>query len=114
MQKAPNEESKLVLCIAGAIYDVLVDLRPGSPTYKSWAAVFLTAREPRAVFVPPGVAHGFLTLADNSTVYYQISAPYNAECALGVRWDDPAFGTVWPAEPVVISRRDATFGDYAK
>lgn len=111
-QLAPNEESKLVLCLSGSIYDVLVDLRPGSPTHKRWDAVTLTAPEPLAVFVPPGVAHGFLTLVDDSCVYYQISMPYDQNSASGARWDDPAFGIEWPKKPVVISQRDANFEGY--
>ena len=111
-QLAPHEESKLVLCLSGSIYDVLVDLRPGSPTHKRWDTVTLTAPEPLAVFVPAGVAHGFMTLVDDSLVYYQISAPYDKPSASGARWDDPALGIEWPREPRVISQRDANFGDY--
>jgi dTDP-4-dehydrorhamnose 3,5-epimerase len=112
LQLAPHEESKLVVCVSGAVFDVVVDLRSGSPTHKFWDAVELSASEPLAVFVPPGVAHGYLTIVDNSTVYYQISAPYEPTSASGARWDDPAFGISWPSEPVVISARDSSFGDY--
>jgi dTDP-4-dehydrorhamnose 3,5-epimerase len=112
LQLAPHEESKLVLCVSGAIYDVVVDLRPGSSTHRNWDAVELIAPEPLAVFVPPGVAHGYLTTVDNSTVYYQISTAYEPTSALGARWDDPAFGISWPSEPVVISARDSSFGNY--
>jgi dTDP-4-dehydrorhamnose 3,5-epimerase len=111
-QLAPDEESKLVLCISGAVYDVVVDLRSGSPTHKVWDSVELTSSEPLAVFVPPGVAHGYLTIVDNSTVYYQISTPYEPTSASGARWDDPAFGISWPSEPKVISARDSSFADY--
>ncbi len=97
LQVAPHGESKLILCVSGALYDVVVDLRPGSSTHKVWDAVELTAPEPLAVFVPPGVGHGYLTLVDNTTVYYQISAPYDPSSASGVRWDDPAFGINWPS-----------------
>jgi dTDP-4-dehydrorhamnose 3,5-epimerase len=114
LQVAPDEEAKLVMCISGSVYDVLVDLRPGSSTYRSWAAVSLACDRPCAVFVPPGVAHGFLTMVDNSTVYYQISAPYHKESAAGVRWDDPAFGIKWPRQPAVISERDTTFEAYTQ
>jgi dTDP-4-dehydrorhamnose 3,5-epimerase len=113
LQDAPHQESKLVLCVSGAVYDVLVDLRRGSSTHKVWDAVELTASEPLAVFVPPGVAHGYLTTVDNSTVYYQISAPYDPTSASGARWDDPAFGITWPSRPLVISVRDSSFEDYA-
>jgi dTDP-4-dehydrorhamnose 3,5-epimerase len=112
LQLAPHQESKLVLCVSGAVYDVVVDLRPGSRTHKVWDAVELTAFEPLAVFVPPGVAHGYLTSIDNSTLYYQISAPYDPACASGARWDDPAFGITWPRQPTVISARDSSFEDY--
>jgi dTDP-4-dehydrorhamnose 3,5-epimerase len=112
LQLAPYQESKLVLCTSGAVYDVVVDLRPGSGTYKVWDAVELTASEPLALFVPPGVAHGYLTTIDNSTVYYQISTPYDPGSASGVRWDDPAFGITWPNQPRVISPRDSSFEDY--
>jgi dTDP-4-dehydrorhamnose 3,5-epimerase len=111
-QVAPHQESKLVFCLSGSIYDVVVDLRPGSPTHKCWDTVTLTAPEPLAVFVPAGVAHGFMTLIDDSLVYYQISAPYDTQSALGARWDDPAFGIEWPRKPEVISQRDASFEDY--
>lgn len=111
-QLAPHEESKLVMCLSGSIYDVVVDLRPGSPTHKRWDTVSLAAPEPLAVFVPAGVAHGFMTIMDESLVYYQISAPYDKPSASGARWDDPAFGIEWPREPEVISQRDANFGDY--
>jgi dTDP-4-dehydrorhamnose 3,5-epimerase len=111
-QRHPDEESKLVLCVAGAVYDVLVDVRPTSATHKTWTAVHLSASGQTALFVPPGVAHGFLTLQDDTTVYYQISAPYSPQAASGVRWNDPAFGIEWPLMPSVISARDAAFEDY--
>ena len=111
-QRHPDEESKLVLCVAGAVYDVLVDVRPSSATHRAWAAVHLDSSGRTALFVPPGVAHGFLTLRDDTTVHYQISAPYSPQASSGVRWDDPAFGIEWPTVPSVISARDAAFEDY--
>jgi dTDP-4-dehydrorhamnose 3,5-epimerase len=112
-QAAPFEESKLVRVTRGAIHDVLVDLRPASPTYCRWFAAELTADNRRALHVPPGVAHGFLTLVDGSEVSYQISQRYSPAHARGVRWDDPAFGIEWPAAPRVISERDRTYPDFA-
>jgi dTDP-4-dehydrorhamnose 3,5-epimerase len=107
-QIPPHEEAKLVRCTAGAIYDVIVDLRPGSPTWAQWIAVELTSQNRLMVYVPEGFAHGFQTLADNSEVCYQMSATYSPESARGVRWDDPAFGIEWPLSVSVISERDRT------
>jgi dTDP-4-dehydrorhamnose 3,5-epimerase len=108
----PHAESKVVSCARGAIYDVLVDLRPG-PQQRHWIAVELTAENRRMLFVPEGVAHGFLTLADDTEVSYLISEPYAADCARGVRYSDPAFAITWPSEPKVISQRDASYPDFA-
>ncbi|HEX8243788.1 MAG TPA: dTDP-4-dehydrorhamnose 3,5-epimerase, partial [Longimicrobium sp.] len=96
-QAEPHAEAKLVRCTAGAVYDVIVDLRPESPTRLRWIGVELSAANRRALYVPEGCAHGFQTLADASEVFYQISVPYAAESARGVRWNDPAFGITWPA-----------------
>lgn len=111
-QAAPYEEVKLVRCTHGAIYDVVVDLRPQSPTFKRWIAVTLTDQNRRMVYIPAGCAHGFLTLQDNSEVFYQMSQVYNAESARGVRWDDPSFGIDWPEKVQVISERDRTYPDF--
>lgn len=109
-QSAPHEEAKLVRCIRGAIYDVALDLRAGSPTFRQWVAVELTADNGRALYIPKGCAHGFQTLADNTEVFYQISTPFHPGCARGVRWNDPAFGIEWPAEPSLIqSERDRNY-----
>jgi len=110
-QRAPFEEAKLLRCVRGAIYDVLVDIRPRSSSYLRWFGLELTAESGRMLYVPEGVAHGYLTLVDQSDVLYFISAPYSAEHAAGVRWNDPRIGIVWPAEPRVISDRDAAFPD---
>jgi dTDP-4-dehydrorhamnose 3,5-epimerase len=111
-QVPPCAETKLVRCTRGAIYDVVVDLRPESPTFKNWIAVVLTAQNRRAVYVPEGCGHGFLTLEDETEVLYQISEFYSAEAARGVRWDDPAFQLVWPEEVIVISERDRTYPNF--
>jgi dTDP-4-dehydrorhamnose 3,5-epimerase len=111
-QAAPFEEAKLVRCTAGAIFDVVVDLRPESSSFKGWFGEELSAENRRALYVPEGCAHGFLTLADDSEVHYQISQFYSPEAARGVRWDDPAFGITWPGEVVVINDRDRTYPDF--
>lgn len=111
-QAAPYEETKLVRCEAGAIFDVAVDLRASSPTFTRWVGAELTAENRRALCIPPGCAHGYVTLADASQVSYQISAPYTPEAARGVRWDDPAFAIEWPAEVRVINERDASYPDF--
>lgn len=108
-QAEPYGESKLVRCTRGAIYDVALDLRPDSETYRRWCAVELTADNRRTLHIPDGVAHGFQTLADSSEVFYQISRPYEPRAARGVRWDDPAFGINWPEAPQVISERDRSY-----
>src|SRR5260370_3115643 len=111
-QIAPFAEAKLVRCASGAIYDVVLDLRPDSRTYKDWISVVLTAENRKAVYVPEGCAHGFLTLEENSEVFYQISQFYNAESARGVRWDDPAFQIMWPHSVQVISEADRSYADF--
>jgi dTDP-4-dehydrorhamnose 3,5-epimerase len=111
-QEAPYCEAKLVRCTQGAIYDVVVDLRPESPTFKGWIAVVLTAANRHMLYVPEGCGHGFLTLEDETEVFYQISQVYNAESSRGVRWDDPAFQINWPTRVSVISERDRTYPDF--
>ncbi len=110
-QVAPHEEAKLVRCTMGAIYDVIIDLRPESPTFKQWVAVELTALNRRMLYVPEGFAHGFQTLEDNTEVLYQMSEFYHSECARGVRWDDPAFGIKWPDGNRIISVKDLQYPD---
>lgn len=105
-QAEPYPEAKLVRCTMGAIYDVIIDLRKDSPTFKRWAAVELTAQNRRALYVPEGFAHGFQTLEDNTEVFYQMSEFYHPECARGVRWDDPAFGVEWRLPVSGSSLRD--------
>lgn len=112
-QTAPCEEIKLVRCSMGAIYDVLIDLRPHSGTFAKWTAVELTARNRRMLYVPEGIAHGFLTLEDDTEVFYHMSAYYSAEHARGVRWNDPAFGIQWPMDVLVISEKDRHLPDFS-
>jgi len=111
-QVSPHAEAKLVRCTRGAIYDLALDLRPQSPTFRDWFAVVLTAEKRNMLYVPEGCAHGFLTLEQESEVFYQMSEFYNAELARGVRWDDPAFGIEWPASVEVISERDRTYPNF--
>lgn len=110
-QAAPHEEAKLVRCTAGAIFDVIVDLRADSPTNAAWFGVELNADEGDALYVPKGFAHGFQTLVDNAEVLYLISDPYVPEAAAGVRWDDPAFGIEWPLPIRTMSERDRSWPD---
>jgi dTDP-4-dehydrorhamnose 3,5-epimerase len=111
-QVVPQAEAKLVRCTAGAIHDVIVDLRAGSATLKQWFAVELSAENRRMLYIPEGLAHGFLTLADATEVFYQMSEFYSPECARGVRWNDLAFGIRWPFEASIISERDRTYPDF--
>lgn len=111
-QQAPYAEVKLVRCTRGAIYDVTVDLRPESPTYRNWASLVLTAENRRAVYIPEGCAHGFLTLEDETEVFYQMSEFYKEGLSRGVRWNDPAFEIQWPIEVKVISERDRTYPSF--
>jgi dTDP-4-dehydrorhamnose 3,5-epimerase len=111
-QLPPAAETKLVRCTRGAIFDVVVDVRPGSPTERRWVGVNLAPRAPCVLYVGEGLAHGYLTLEDDTEVSYLISTPYVAEAACGARFDDPAFAIAWPAQPEVISRRDRSFPHY--
>jgi dTDP-4-dehydrorhamnose 3,5-epimerase len=113
-QSPPYAEAKLVRCTKGAIYDVVVDLRPDSPTYRDWIGVVLTSANRNMVYVPEGCGHGFLTLEDESEVFYQMSEVYSPEAARGARWNDPAFQISWPATVKVISERDRTYPDFAQ
>lgn len=113
-QAAPHQEAKLVRCVAGAIHDVIVDLRPGSPTRLRWAAEELAASSGKALYVPPGFAHGFVTLADESDVFYQMGELHVPEAGRGFRWNDPAFSIRWPLEPVVLSERDRDYPDFSE
>jgi dTDP-4-dehydrorhamnose 3,5-epimerase len=111
-QAPPFEEAKLVRCTMGSLYDVIVDLRQASPTFKRHFGVDLTAENRRMIYVPEGFAHGFLTLEDGTEVFYQISQFYSPGHAKGFRWNDPFFAIAWPSEPVVISDRDRSYPDF--
>ena len=111
-QASPHEEVKLVRCTRGSAFDVVVDLRPSSPTFKQYAAVTLSADNRKAMYVPAGCAHGFETLEDDTEIVYQINREYVPDHARGVRWDDLAFGIAWPSPPAVMSDRDRAFADF--
>lgn len=113
-QIKPFEEAKLVRCTRGAIHDVIVDIRPDSSTFMSHIGLLLSADNRRALYVPEGFAHGFLTLQDNTEVFYQMSEFYAPEAARGFRWNDPSFGIKWPSQACVISDRDRTYPDFTK
>lgn len=111
-QAPPYPEAKLVRCTKGALYDVVLDLRPDSPSYLRSIGAELTAANHRALYIPEGCAHGFLTLEENTEALYQMSEFYHPETARGVRWNDPAFGIAWPGAVEVISERDRSFPDF--
>lgn len=111
-QSAPFAQAKLVRCTRGAIFDVAIDLRPDSPTFKQWEAVELTVENRRMFYIPEGCAHGFQTLADDTEVFYQISNLYAPEHSGGVRWNDPAFGVTWPDAERTIIARDRDYPDF--
>ena len=112
-QVAPHEEVRIVQCVRGAIFDVVIDLRRESPTFRQWVAVELTATNRRMLYVPTGFAHGFQTLEPDTEVHYLMSEFWVAEAGRGVRWDDPAFGITWPhADIRHMSERDRTYPDF--
>ena len=112
-QEAPHQQVKLVRCIRGAIYDVIIDLRPASPTFKQWLSVELNAENARMLYVPAGFAHGFQTLADDTEVAYQMSSYFEPASGRGVRWNDPAFGIAWPeTDRRIIIARDLEYPDF--
>jgi len=111
-QSAPFAEGKLVRCTAGSIYDVMVDLREGSPTFCRWEGFELSAENRLAVYIPQGVAHGFQTLVHDSEVFYQMTEYYHPEVSRGVRWNDPAFGIVWPIAEPILSDRDRSYPNF--
>ncbi len=113
-QAAPFEEAKLVRCTRGALYDVIVDLRPLSPTFLQHVGITLTPEESNMLYVPEGFAHGFLTLADDTEVFYQMSEFYVPGAARGLRWDDPVLGIDWPGPVRMISLRDAAYPDFER
>src|SRR5262245_57983104 len=111
-QSAPSEEAKLVRCTMGAIYDVIIDLRPKSSTFRQWLAAELSAENRRMLYIPEGFAHGFLTLDHSAEIFYQMSEFYAPGYAKGVRWSDPAFTIVWPTDICVISDKDRNYPDF--
>jgi dTDP-4-dehydrorhamnose 3,5-epimerase len=113
-QEQPHAEAKLVRCTRGALFDVIIDVRPESPTYCKWVATSLTADNYRMLYVPRGCAHGFQTLEDHSEVFYQVSHPYSPQHARGVRWDDPLFSIQWPLPVTSISEKDRSYADFLK
>jgi dTDP-4-dehydrorhamnose 3,5-epimerase len=110
-QDAPHKEAKVVRCTRGSVFDVAIDLRPDSATYKQWVGVELSAEKRNMLYVPEGFAHGFLTLEDDTEVFYQMSEFYEPDCGRGVRWDDQAFSIEWPSLVRVISERDRAYPD---
>ena len=108
-QESPHQEAKLITCVSGSIYDVIVDLRPYSPTFKRWIGCKLNSDERRALFAPEGFAHGFQTLVDDTAILYHISEFYEPASARGILWNDPILGITWPLKPTVISPRDRLY-----
>ena len=111
-QKEPYAETKLVRCTMGGIHDVIIDLRPQSPTYKQHTAVVLTAENRLMLYIPESFAHGFQTLTDDTEVFYQMSQFYAPESAAGIRWNDPAFGIEWPPDERIMNERDQGYPDF--
>ena len=113
-QTAPHAEAKLIRCVTGAVHDVVLDLRSESATFKQSFSTELSADNGRAVFLPKGIAHGFQTLTDDATLFYQMSTPYASESARGVRWDDATFQIEWPIVEAIVCERDATSPDFTE
>ena len=112
-QRPPHEEVKLIRCIRGALYDVIIDLRPESAAYKRWIGAELTAENRRMLYVPRGFAHGFQTLEEDTETFYMVSEFYTPGAESGVRWDDPSFGIDWPLRPSEISDKDQQWTDFS-
>lgn len=112
VQGAPGLENKLVACTRGRLFDVILDLRPASPTHLRWFGAELSQENGVMMYIPEGVAHGYVTLADDTDVLYHISADHRPDLARGVRWNDPAFGIAWPVQPSVISDRDSSYPSF--
>lgn len=114
-QRKPHEEAKLVGCIKGAIYDVIIDMRRNSPTYCKWVSVELTDKDYKMLYIPKGFAHGFQTLEDRTMVFYHMSEFYNPGSEMGIRWNDPFFAIKWPdARNMKISNKDRSYPDYQR
>jgi dTDP-4-dehydrorhamnose 3,5-epimerase len=113
-QVAPYEEAKLIRCTRGAIFDVIIDLRPQSPTFCQWFAAELSEENCKMLYVPEGFAHGYQVLKDETSVFYQVSEFYHPECERGVRWDDSSFGIKWPISKAIISLKDRQLPDFVR
>ncbi|MCD6393304.1 MAG: dTDP-4-dehydrorhamnose 3,5-epimerase [Planctomycetes bacterium] len=111
-QAPPHEDAKMLRCTKGSLYDVIIDLRKDSPTFKQWFGVELTADNRKAIYIPEGFAHGFQTLEDETETLYQMSEYYHTEYARGVRYDDPAFGIEWPMPEIIVSKKDRNSPNY--
>jgi len=111
-QIKPHDEAKLVRVTKGIIYDVILDLCPDSPTFKKWIALEHSSDNRQSVYIPEGLAHGYQTLQDDTEGFYQMSAPYHAESARGIRWDDPAFNIKWPVQKKIVSTKDLEYSDF--
>ena len=111
-QLAPYQETKFIRCVRGSLYDIIIDLRPDSPTFGKSFGIELTADNRTALFVPRDFAHGFITLQDDTEAIYMVSQTYQPGSEAGIRWNDPGFKLSWPMEPVVISDKDANWPDY--
>lgn len=111
-QRAPHQEIKLVRCTMGSLHDVVVDLRPQSPTFRQHVAVQLSAENRKMLYIPEGCAHGFQTLQDDTEMLYHMSEPYAPNHGAGVRWNDPAFGIAWPDGNPILAERDRNFPDF--
>ena len=112
-QVEPHQEAKLIRCVRGSIYDVIIDLRPESPTFKRWFGVELSADNYKMLYIPENFAHGFMSLTDNVEVYYNVTAFYTPGAEKGIRWNDKAFNIEWPFEPLVISDKDRGHPDFS-
>jgi len=112
-QVAPSRESKVLSCVSGSLYNVVIDLREGSKTYKSWVSIEMSALKKESIYVPAGCANAFLTMDDNTIVHYYMGDSFNPNSYRGFRYNDPMFSVKWPCEPVVISEKDLNFPDYA-
>ena len=114
LQTSPREEVKIIQCLSGKIYDVILDLRPSSKTFKKWQSFELSLEKLEALYVPGGCAHGFITLTNDVLIQYRMNENFFPEFQIGVRWDDPTFDIKWPLKPVTISSRDENFPNYVK
>ncbi len=113
-QAEPFEEAKLVRCTRGAIFDVIIDLRADSPTFKDWFAVELTDKNRKMFYIPERFAHGFQTIEDNTEVFYQMSEYYSPEHSMGIRYNDPSFSIWWPEDRQIISKKDQQYPDFSQ